>query len=118
LFAVSSNDGEFTLKNVSEGSHTFKVTHLRCAPEYFDLEVNSKTPKLIVALKESNTILEEVQLLGKTKEKLAKEQPLVTVEASKEFMEANRENSLMQTLSKVPGVSTINIGSGQSKPVI
>ncbi|WP_100610116.1 TonB-dependent receptor [Confluentibacter lentus] len=118
LFAVSSNDGAFTLKNVSEGFHTFKVTHLGYTPEFFDLEVNGNSEKVIVALKESNTVLEEVELLGKTKEKLAKEQPLVTVEASKEFMEANRENSLMQTLSKIPGVSAINIGSGQSKPVI
>ncbi|WP_235817854.1 TonB-dependent receptor [Formosa haliotis] len=46
------------------------------------------------------------------------ETPVVSFDVSEEFLEQNRENSLMQTLSKIPGVSTINIGSGQSKPVI
>ncbi|WP_111307874.1 TonB-dependent receptor [Confluentibacter sediminis] len=118
IFAVSADDGSFTLKNVGEGVYTLQATHLGYTPKYFDLEVNGQPENLLVTLSESNTLLQEVQLLGKTKEKLAKEQPLVTVEASKAFMEANRENSLMQTLSKIPGVSTINIGSGQSKPVI
>src|SRR5690606_40866936 len=37
---------------------------------------------------------------------------------SKSYMKNNRESSLMQTLEKIPGVSTITIGSGNSKPVI
>ncbi len=37
---------------------------------------------------------------------------------SDKFVKMNLSGSLMQSLERLPGVSTINIGSGQSKPVI
>lgn len=118
LYAVSSDNGEFILKNVGTGTYTLKVTHLGYTPAFITIEANNKAEKIVVQLIESNTMLEEVQVIGNTKERTAKELSLTTVEASRAFMESNRENSLMQTLSKIPGISTINIGSGQSKPVI
>src|SRR5690554_883559 len=71
-----------------------------------------------VLLEESSLDLEEVEILGKSKQRATKEAPTVSHTVSKEFMDKNRENSLMQTLKKIPGVSSITIGSGQSKPVI
>lgn len=118
LVTISSDTGEFTIENVAKGIYVLKASHIGYNSETVTVKVGSEMKDLKFYLKEATTVLEEVQLLGKTKEKKAKEQPLVTVEVSKTFMETNRENSLMQTLSKIPGVSTINIGSGQSKPVI
>lgn len=118
LNAVSSDNGEFTLKNVGTGTYTLKVTHLGYSPEFITIQANNKAERIVVQLTETNTKLEEVQVVGISKERIAKELPITTVEASKAFLESNRENSLMQTLSKIPGISTINIGSGQSKPVI
>jgi len=74
--------------------------------------------ELKIFLQESATELEEVKVNGKTQEREAMEVPIVSQTVSKEFLNQNRENTLMQTLSKIAGVSTINIGSGQSKPVI
>ena len=36
----------------------------------------------------------------------------------KKFLQENVSGSLMQTLSRLPGVSSMDIGAGQSKPVI
>ncbi|GAL77447.1 zinc-regulated outer membrane receptor [Algibacter lectus] len=73
---------------------------------------------IYVALDEAVTNLDAVEVNGKTSKRRDKESSTISYKVSKEFLNQNRENSLMQTLSKIPGVSTINIGSGQSKPVI
>ncbi|WP_246143009.1 TonB-dependent receptor [Tenacibaculum adriaticum] len=118
LFAISSVTGEFTIKNVTEGTYTFTISHIGYNPKTLMIEVDPKMENLHISLSESTTTLKEIEVHGKTKKREAKELPITTVQVSKEFMDANRENSLMQTLKKIPGVSTINIGSGQSKPVI
>ncbi|UOB17468.1 TonB-dependent receptor [Abyssalbus ytuae] len=118
LFAISSFNGEFFISNISKGRYHLKISHIGYITEYMTIEVDRNIDNIVIKLKESVTNLEEVQVLGKTKNQKAKELPVITYEVSKGFLNQNRENSLMQTLQKIPGVSTINIGSGQSKPLI
>ncbi|WP_291870688.1 TonB-dependent receptor [Maribacter sp.] len=118
LFSISSVAGAFTIKNVDEGTYSFTISHISYAPKTVTVIVESEIEIVQVYLNESSTVLEEVEVHGKSKYRKVKETPIVSHTVSKEFLDKNRENSLMQTLSKIPGVSTINIGSGQSKPVI
>lgn len=118
LFSVSSATGTFTIKDVTEGTYTFTISHLGYTTKTIDVEVSPNMEELKIFLDESTTALQEIEVNGKTKKRLTKESPVVSQLVSKEFLTTNRENSLMQTLSKIPGVSTISIGSGQSKPVI
>ncbi|WP_246296569.1 TonB-dependent receptor [Winogradskyella vidalii] len=118
LFSVSSASGAFTIKAVTKGTHTFTISHLGYTTQTINVDVGPNMEALKIFLDESTTALHEIQVNGKTKKRLNKESPVVSQLVSKEFLTTNRENSLMQTLSKIPGVSTINIGSGQSKPVI
>ncbi|AUP80944.1 TonB-dependent receptor [Flavivirga eckloniae] len=118
LNTISNANGEFHVENLSKGAYTLKVTHLGYIPEMFTIQADSKKTEVIIAMKIAATILKEVEIRGKTKKREISELPTVSYTISEEFLKKNRENSLMQTLEKVPGVSTINIGSGQSKPVI
>ena len=118
LYAISSANGAFTIPNVDKGKYTFTVTHIGCEPSIVKVDVGPNMEEIKVILHESATVLEEVRVNGKTQQRKAMEVPIVSNSISEEFLTENRENSLMQTLSKIPGVSTINIGSGQSKPVI
>ncbi|MEO9892955.1 TonB-dependent receptor [Aurantibacter sp.] len=118
LYAVSRATGEFAINNVAEGSYTFTISHIGCEPKTISVTVGPKMEELKIYLQESTTELEEVKVSGKSKKRELKEVPIVSQTVSEEFLNNNRENSLMQTLSKIAGVSTINIGSGQSKPVI
>ncbi|MEZ4970591.1 MAG: TonB-dependent receptor [Flavobacteriaceae bacterium] len=118
LFAISSSNGEFTIKNVLEGSHTFIISHIGHSSKTVTVRVGPEMEEVKVSLVESTTDLEEVEVYGKTTQRKIQELPTISHQVSKEFIEENRENSLMQTLKKIPGVSTITIGSGQSKPVI
>ncbi|SDR96885.1 iron complex outermembrane recepter protein [Polaribacter sp. KT25b] len=119
LYAISSNTGNFVIDNVIKGSsYTFTISHLGFDSQTVTIKVKSPIEFMPIYLIETATVLEEIKVIGKSKRRKIKELPIVAQSVSKEFLNNNRENSLMQTLSKIPGVSTINIGSGQSKPVI
>ncbi|WP_405414560.1 TonB-dependent receptor domain-containing protein [Maribacter sp. Asnod1-A12] len=118
LFAVSTTTGAFSINNVSKGTYTFTASHIGCEPTTISVDVGPNMKEIKIFLVESTTVLDEVKVNGKTKNREIQEIAIVSQTVSKEFLNSNRENSLMQTLSKIPGVSTINIGSGQSKPVI
>ncbi|QWX85162.1 TonB-dependent receptor [Cellulophaga sp. HaHaR_3_176] len=118
LFSVSTSTGAFTINNVVKGKYVFTISHIGCESETISIDVGPNMDELKIFLTESTTVLDEVKVSGKTKKRKAMEVPIVSQTVTKEFLNNNRENSLMQTLSKIPGVSTITIGSGQSKPVI
>ncbi|SIS46987.1 iron complex outermembrane recepter protein [Zobellia uliginosa] len=117
-FAVTSETGAFTINNVAEGTYSFTISHIGCEPKTISVDVDSNLGEVKVFLHAMATVLDEVKVSGKTKKRAIMEVPIVSHTVSEEFLNQNRENTLMQTLSKIPGVSTINIGSGQSKPVI
>ncbi|MDO5969444.1 TonB-dependent receptor [Flavivirga aquimarina] len=118
IFSISSVTGAFTINNVVKDSCSFIISHIGYVSKTVTVIKKQKMETLLVYLNESSTTLEEIEVLGKSERRVVKETPIVSHTVSKEFLNKNRENSLMQTLSKIPGVSTINIGSGQSKPVI
>ena len=118
LFSISASTGAFIIKNVVAGTYVFTVTHISYEKKTITVIVEPEMETVRIFLNESSTALEKVEIHAKSKQRRAKETPIVSLSVSKEFLNKNRENSLMQTLSKIPGVSTINIGSGQSKPVI
>ena len=115
-YAVTDDSGAFTLKITSE-SETVEISHLGYTSTKYSVNLDQEIP-LQIKLKPSSTALDEVSVHGKTQSRKAKESATVSVSIDEEFLYANRENSLMQTLRKIPGVSTMSIGSGQSKPTI
>ncbi|RPE00252.1 TonB-dependent receptor [Aureibaculum marinum] len=118
LFAVTSSKGVFTFSNVKKGTYSFTISHMSYESKTIQIVVGPEMKEFTISLDESSTALEEVSIMAKSKKREVQESPTVSQIVSKEFLDLNRENSLMQTLKKIPGVSTISIGSGQSKPVI
>jgi len=62
--------------------------------------------------------LSEVQIHNHFAEQRQKEDPLSVEVVEPAYIRQNISGSLMQTLDRLPGVTTIDIGSGQSKPMI
>lgn len=118
ISSISSPVGLFTLNNGMEGRCTLTISHLGYTSKTITITAKPEMETVKVYLDGTTTALEKVEIISKSKHRKEKETPLISQTVSKEFLEENRENSLMQTLSKIPGVSTITIGSGQSKPVI
>ena len=62
--------------------------------------------------------LNEVVVSGSSNKEVQMKSALNVVRANRQFIEENFSGSLMQTLSRLPGVQAMSIGSGESKPVI
>jgi len=118
FYSISSSTGAFSINNVPKGTYLLTVSHISYGPKSVTIHVGPDNRDIKIHLNESTTALNEVEVYGAYGNKGSKQLPTVTQSVSKEFLDKNRENSLMQTLKKIPGVSTISIGSGQSKPVI
>jgi len=115
---TSSKTGEFAIADVVKDSIVLTITHIAYSPKKVTVLRKQSSENLLIYLTQVTTTLEEVKVSGKSRRRIVNETPMVVQSVSKEFLDKNRENSLMQTLRKIPGVNTITIGSGQSKPVI
>lgn len=116
VYAITDDIGHFKLKT-RDTSEVFEVSHLGYDSVKFIANTSQKN-QFVIKLKPASTALDEVSVHSKTTARINKESATISVAVDEEFLHANRENSLMQTLRKIPGVSTMTIGSGQSKPTI
>jgi len=115
---TSTNErGVFFFNNLSKGKYLLKASFL-------GFKVYSQTLTLYSDKEIEITMEPEILVLGEIniRDKLAKvlkQEDSRNIEiVGSEFLKENLSGSLMQTLSRMPGVSSIDIGSGQSKPVI
>ena len=80
--------------------------------------VNAKADSTRLEMNNGVT-LKEVVVSGSADNKILQmRSTLNTVEANRTFISQNFSGSLMQTLSRLPGVKAMSVGSGESKPVI
>ncbi|WP_281764736.1 TonB-dependent receptor [Neptunitalea lumnitzerae] len=116
-YAVSNSNGTFELRIQPKDSVQLHISHISFKTKHITVNTNATISNLTIKLTPKNNALSavEISVNGKNNQQIA---PLISTNVNEAFLQENRENSLMQTLSKIPGVSTITIGSGQSKPVI
>lgn len=118
VFGVTSRDGTFVLVPRGQGTLALSISHIGFITKTLDIPFVADPSPFKILLEGAATELGEVEVFGRTEKRIEAESPTVTHTVSKDFLDSNRSNSLMQTLDKIPGVGTIKIGSGQSKPVI
>ncbi len=114
---TAGSDGQFVLNGLRKGRHVVTVSFLGYQSLIDTVAINQnifRTYKLKLKLNElSEVVVTENTPYGRNAQSVL---PLQVVDSK--FIRSNLSGSLMQTLSRLPGVSTIDIGSGQSKPVI
>lgn len=115
---ITDTAGNFTISSLPPGNYKLEPVLIGYKMDVLTIIIKDSNVFVKIPLKESSVVLEGITITGKSNAGTARESSSVSYEVTEEFLKANRENSLMQTLSKLPGVSTITIGSGQSKPVI
>lgn len=118
-FSVTTNEvGNYLITGISkEHVHVF-VEHLgyKTLDTLIDLSVHTT---LNISLQQETALLSEVIVQSDSYTKRVKKNSSENIEIiDKNFLRKNLGGSLMQSLERVGGISTISIGSGQSKPVI
>ena len=118
LNTASNPIGEFEINGLPKGELRVYISYLgyTTCDTLVDM---TEDVVLNVKLKAKIDVMSEVVVEGEsTNKRLKKEVALNTEVVNNTFIQKNLGGSLMQTLERVGGISTISIGSGQSKPMI
>ncbi len=114
---ITGANGVFVFRNLSKGEHVVEVSFIGFQP-FRETVVLSENREINIALKEKIQTLQEVMVLDNYAEQRNKEESLNVEVVNDDFLKQHMGGSLMQSLERLPGISAMEIGTGQSKPVI
>ncbi|WP_294823503.1 TonB-dependent receptor [uncultured Flavobacterium sp.] len=118
LQGVSAPDGYYEIHDIASGQQRMVVSYLGYKTLDTLITVYSDI-RLDITLKPENTQLQEVVVKAESEAERDRKTNAMGIEAvSNTYLRKNRGGSLMQSLDNIGGISTIAIGSGQSKPII
>jgi len=114
---VTDNSGRFTISGLVKGLYILNISFVGFNTVRDTLIIEGD--KIYnVRLKVAARNLQEVVITGNYSEMLKKEVSLPIETVNAEYLKQNLGGSLMKSLERLPGLTTIDIGQGQSKPVI
>lgn len=115
--SITDINGSFTIKMLSQSRVHVDVTFSGYKTLHKIVSLQ-ETSDYIFKLEPATVKLNEVVVSDNYAETKKKETTLNVEVVNEEFVKQNLGGSLMKSLERLPGVSTIDIGSGNSKPVI
>jgi iron complex outermembrane receptor protein len=117
LDALSTQKGAFKITGLVRGNYKIVVSYVGYEIEEYNILVPNKSP-LIVTLKPGVEHLQEVIVEDHHASERRREESQNIEIVNNQFIEQNMGGSLMQSLGRLPGVSSMDIGAGISKPVL
>ena len=117
LDATTDAEGKYIISNLENGTYIIEVSFVGYKTIKDSIVVSGYT-KYNAKLELRTLSLQEVVVKDDYAEERKKDESLNIEIVNDEYLKQNRGGSLMNSLERLPGVSTINIGSDQSKPII
>jgi iron complex outermembrane receptor protein len=114
---ITDSEGKFVFHNLVKNKYIVGISFIGYK-NYGDTIFLSADKSYRVQLKRASLSLQEVVVSDNYAESEKKEESLNIEVVNDEYLKHYRGGSLMNSLERLPGLSTIDIGSGHSKPVI
>lgn len=111
-------DGVYVFKDLPPGDYTLRISMAGYRSFSKKISIAGHDISLPVTLHPNIHTLQEVVVQNNTIGQRKKEEQLNLEIVRSDFIQKNLGGSLMQSLERLPGVKTIGIGAGQSKPLI
>jgi len=118
ISTITDKQGHFSFHNTPADSQKLAVNHIGYASHEIVFAGKTSTNPIQIILQPEVKALEEVVVTDNSLIRAKKEASLNTETVNSSFIQRNLGGSLMQSLQRIPGVKTISIGSGSSKPLI
>jgi iron complex outermembrane receptor protein len=112
----TDRNGAFHFAQLPQGWYVVEASYLGCEKSTRTIHLPFGG-QLSIQLKQAVHQLNEVNVNDYASRK-SQQTATAFQFADREFLEQNESGSLMQTLSRLPGIGSMDIGSGNSKPVI
>jgi iron complex outermembrane receptor protein len=110
-------DGRYFFSGIQPGKYVMYASYVGYE-DYTDTLIIDHNMQWDIRMKSSLVNLQEVVVTGDYAEIRKREASLNLELVNEKYLKQNLGGSIMTSLERLPGVSTIEIGSGQSKPVI
>lgn len=117
VFAISDAQGKFSFQ-LANGAYELQVNAMGFHRVKNKIVVNGKAMQLVLKLQPHSYLLNEVTIKNNAGTERRRSESLNVEVVKADFIQRNLGGSLMNTLQRLPGIKTIGIGSGQSKPLI
>ena len=114
---ASDAAGKFVIKNIPQGKHLVEISHIGYTSIIETIDINNDISKdfvLIESIIENNTVV----VTGVTGATQLKKVPFAVSVMRKEDFFRNTSSNIIESLTKIGGVSTLATGPAISKPVI
>jgi len=114
---ITNGEGEYAIDGLKKGTYIVKISYVGYATEIDTIRIAANKVHN-AQLSDAQLNLQEVVITSDYVEIRKKETSLNIEIVNDDYLKQNLGGSLMKSLERLPGVTTIDIGSGQSKPVI
>ncbi|MGE0018170.1 MAG: TonB-dependent receptor [Draconibacterium sp.] len=115
--AVTDKNGKFIIGKLPTGDYTVQVTYLGYKKYSHSFQMKNNVA-LEITLEPELLNLNEIIITDNYAEQRKREESVNIEVVNEQYLKQNLGGSLMKSLDRLPGISTMDIGSGQSKPVI
>ncbi|WP_037373389.1 TonB-dependent receptor [Salinimicrobium xinjiangense] len=113
FFSTSDKQGNYHISHITKGTYNLNISFLGF--KQIDTVVSIEEDLVLnFTLKEDAAALEEIVLTGLTQRSGAENKERV----NREYLQDQFTGSLAKTLDRLPGVNSVEIGAGTSKPII
>lgn len=116
--AVSDAKGKFVFTEVRSGQFKIEVSAIGYQGLLLFGNTDTISTDLYLVLSPVVQILEEVKVNGNRSGENKRSESISIQLIEEEFLKESKASNLMQTLNNIPGISSMDIGTGVSKPMI
>ncbi len=115
---ITDENGSYELRGLASGKYKVNFSFVGFQPVEILVEVPMLKTHWDVTLHPVDNILEEVNVQEKAEEQRKRHASVSIETVNEDYIRENVGNSLMQTLEKLPGVNSMDVGAGFSKPIL
>lgn len=112
-FTLTNAGGYFRIANLPRGTYRMTVTYLGYK-EVDTIITIDDDKKILLSLEEDTSTLKEVLVTANARRSSAENKEVVT----QAYIQEQFSGSLAKTLERLPGINSVEIGAGTSKPII
>jgi iron complex outermembrane recepter protein len=114
----TDSEGQFEFRNLRDGYYTLLAKSLGYASGAGFIELKDGKAHIVFTLKHTHIELKEVVVNESATGMVQPQQSLNITTANKDFISQSSGITLIQALQRIPGINSMDIGTGVSKPVI
>lgn len=117
-FTSTDHEGNFEFKNINKGTYHLHITHVGYKALYHTFKVENQGVNIYLKMKKSSLEMDEF-IIESDALKIDQEEKSLQIELmDRKTIDKFSTTSFTNNLERIPGVKSVNVGGGISKPMI